>query len=153
MEPESVPGAPWPGTRRAEVATLVGTPRGVELRLLVDGRVLDVDVPLEPATARALPHVYALHGHAPGCPCCPDVHIELLLRAVSRIGGQADSIVVRGGEHPAFWLRLAGPRGMAEVELGVLDAVSLLASRRLPVQVEDGGDRDWDDALRALTDE
>lgn len=114
-----------------------------------------VDVQLQPMTAHALGHLYALHAHAPGCGAGVEVHVDLLLRCIGSLGALPATVVVRDGSPPAFWLRLLRPcAGEIHLDLNILDAVCLLMSHRLPIQLERGGpDTDWDAALRGLHDD
>lgn len=115
-----------------------------------DGEV-PVSVPLQPATRQALHHVHGLVAHS--CRSAPDVHVGLLIRAVEALGGAATRIVVRPGPAPAFWLRLGDAHGWTELDLDVVDAASLLLSRRLPVELVPTPDSTWDGALERLLED
>lgn len=143
----------------AALAEMVPCGRSVELRLLTVDGVEHVIVPLPQAAAAALPHVWALCADRGGCAraggTCPLQHdgatSGLLLRTVAALGGRADSLVIRSGDDPAFRLRIVAGDGAAqELDLGVLDAVGLLAGGHLPVEVERVEDRGWEAALRGL---
>ena len=59
--------------------------------------------------------------------------------------------MVRSGDDPAFRLRVvAGDGAVQELDLGVLDAVGLLADGHLPLEVERVEERGWEAALRGL---
>ncbi len=118
-----------------------------------DGSV-QVEFDLGPATVHALRHVGALHGHVEGCDARVEVHVDLLLRCLGSLGVLALAVVVRTDEPPGFYLRLLRPcAGEIHMDLNVLDAVCLLLSRRLPVQVERHATMNWDVALRGLLDQ
>lgn len=114
-----------------------------------DAVVMHVDVP--PAVARALPHIHALHGHVDSCAAAPDVSVDLLIRCCHLLGGSPQMVIVRPGPTVGFWLRVAADGQVTDIDLGLLDAVVLLASRRLPIAVE-LPETDWDRALRRLVD-
>lgn len=146
-------------TEAAQLAELVPCGRSVELRLLTADGVEHVIVPLPQAAAAALPHVWALCAGSGGCARagrqCPLQHdgaaSGLLLRTVEALGGRADCVVVRSGDDPAFRLRVvAGDGAVRELDLGVLDAVGLLAGGHLPLEVERVEERGWESALRGL---
>lgn len=146
-------------TEPAQLAELVPCGRSVELRLLTADGVEHVIVPLPQAAAAVLPHVWALCASSGGCAReggrCPLQHdgaaSGLLLRAVAALGGRADCVVVRSGDDPAFRLRVvAGDGAVQELDLGVLDAVGLLADGHLPLEVERVEERGWEAALRGL---
>jgi hypothetical protein len=116
----------------------------------------DVEVPvtigLQPTTAHALRHLHALHAHVDGCRASPPVqlHVDLLVRALGCLGGRPTCVLVRPGPCPAFWLRVDGTPGTRELHLDVLDAVCLLLSRRVAVELTGTPETDWDQALRRL---
>lgn len=145
----------------AALAEMVPCGRSVELRLLTAEGVEHVIVPLPQAAAAALPHVWALCADRGGCTraggACPLQHdgaaSGLLLRTVDALGARADCVVVRSGDEPAFRLRIVAVDGdVTELDLGVLDAIGLLADGHLPLQVERVEDRGWEAALRGLLD-
>jgi hypothetical protein len=117
-----------------------------------EGEEVSLSIAVADAAGRALPHIHALHGHSTGCRGRIDVHVDLLLRCCAALGSTGPTLVVRRGETPAFWLQLPSADGAAaHVDVGVLDALVLLASRRVPVVVESlPTDIDWDAALRSL---
>ncbi|WP_370326831.1 hypothetical protein [Euzebya sp.] len=148
----------------ATVLTLASHGRQLRLHLDVVGAPpceLDLEVPA--AAGHALAHIHALHGHTTGCRGQVDVHVDLLLRCCRLLGGGQPRLLVRGGTAPAFWLEVTTPAGeQAHVDVGTLDAVVLLASRRVPVGVQVGAEpvdagqvesEDWDAALRRLLDD
>lgn len=147
-------------TQSAQLAELVPCGRSVELRLLTDEGVEHVIVPLPQAAAAALPHVWALCAGSGGCARrdggrCPLQHdgamSGLLLRTVAALGGRADCVVVRSGDDPAFRLRVVAAGGeVQELDLGVLDAVGLLAGGHLPLELERVAAGAWEAALRGL---
>ncbi len=123
-----------------------------QIRLELDLRSTDpmvVQFPVPEQVAKALPHLHALHGHIGGCSSAPDVHVDLLIRCCHSLGGSPQMVIVRPGPSVGFWLRIVGEGGVTDVDLGLLDAVALLASRRLPIAVE-LPETDWDDELRRL---
>lgn len=145
-------------TLPATVRELASHGPTVRLELAVEGGgpvVLTLVLP--GGAGRALPHIHALHGHVDGCAGRSDVHIDLLLRCCRVLGGDARRVIVRATGEPAFWLEVEGGDGdVRHLDVGVLDAVVLLASRRLPVGVEVRRapvEGDWDVALRRLLDE
>lgn len=139
-----------PNLRPASINEL--TTDGGRLRIVLNmddegPRVVDVRVS-EP-DRYALPHVHALHGHSNGCPGRADLQVDLLLRTCEALGSPRPTIVVRPNPEPAFWLRVQGADSTRDLPLGVLDAIVLLASRRVSVAA-DVGRVDWDEALRDL---
>jgi hypothetical protein len=112
------------------------------MTLLTPEGVVAVEVALSAPTSHALAHVHALHGHAHGCDSAQDVHVGLLLRAIGALGGRAQCIVIRAGRHPAFWLCLRRGAAVYRLDLGILDAICLLACQRVPVEVEVSSDAD-----------
>lgn len=62
-------------------------------------------------------------------------------RAITALGYGPPVVVVRPGEHPAFWLRLHDQTTPRELEIGVLDAVALLLGRRVAIAVEAAPER------------
>lgn len=149
------------GRTVAALAEMVPCGRSVELRLLTVDGVEHVIVPLPQAAAAALPHVWALCADRGGCAglggTCPLQHdgaaSGLLLRTVAALGGRADCLVVRSGDDPAFRLRIVGGDStVRELDLGVLDAIGLLAGGHLPLEVERVEDGGWEAALRGLLD-
>lgn len=153
-------------TRQAHqpVTVLELASQGGHLRLQLavrGGGLVVIAVPVGEVAGYLLPHVHALHGHAQGCRGRTDVHVDLLLRCCRLLGSGSQRLVVRDGEAPAFWLEVETASGdRAHLDLGVLDAVVLLASRRVPVALEapaagcpaPSGVKagDWDAALQAL---
>lgn len=125
------------------------------LHVLLDarGHTLQVDIDLTPRTQSALPFVFALLGHEHDCPGGSDLTVGVLLRTVAALGGETASLLVKPGASPAFWLRLLAPDGPRELDLDVLDALALMLSRRLPIQVTADPARDWDAALTRLLDD
>jgi hypothetical protein len=134
--------------RCASLAAVRADAEALSLLFRTSGGEVPVTVPLDLRTAQALRHVHGLHGHT--CHGAPDVHVGLLLRAVEAVGGAVTRVVVRPGAEPAFWLRVGDADGWTELDLDVLDAASLLLSRRVPVELVDVPEGTWDGALVAL---
>lgn len=111
-----------------------------------------VAVPVTTGTAHALGHLHA----ARACRCGPSTtdpsQVDLLLRILDGVDATRAVIVVRGGDQPAFWLSIAASGPRRELDLNIVDAVSLLSSGRLPVWLVDTAVRDWNAALRDLID-
>ncbi|MPZ88162.1 MAG: hypothetical protein GEU81_08830 [Nitriliruptorales bacterium] len=142
-------------THRPQDVTLVELrAAGACLTLVLDAQngPVPVHVPLKPVTMHALRHLHALHAHSGGCHVAVEVHVDLLLCCIGSLGAQSAAVVVRDSLPPAFWLRLLRPcAGETHLDLNILDAVGLLMSRRLPVQLErTGADTDWDAGLREM---
>lgn len=114
------------------------------------GHDVPVVVPVEPRTLNALQHVAALHGHDRGCPLQTSSQVGVLARSLHAAQAVPLCVIVRPGDDPAFWLRLAGDRGPTDVRLGVLDAVALLLSEQFPVALEVPDDDPWERTLQAL---
>lgn len=136
----------------AELLELHSRDRMLCLGLQVEGARVDVRVPLTDRTLRAIPHLQALAGHHHGCSATSDVGVGLLLRTVTALGAQTECLVLRTGSSPAFWLRVRGGSRSRLVDLDVLDALGLLVSGRVAVEVEQP-DTDWDAALSRLLDD
>lgn len=114
---------------------------------------IPVELEIQPATQHALRHIHELHAPVDG-DAYLEVHVDLLLRCLGSLGVLAVAVVVRADTHPGFYLRLLRPcAGEIHLDLNVLDAVCLLLSRRLPVQVEHQETRNWDVALHRLLDQ
>lgn len=128
---------------------------GDVLHVVLDagGRTRQVDVDLTPRTQSALPFVFALLGHDHGRPGAGDLTVGVLLRSIAVLGGETAGLVVRASPQPAFWLRMLTADGPRELHLDVLDAFTLLLSRKLPIHVVDDPAQDWDAALTRLLDE
>lgn len=102
------------------------------------------------ATVLALSHLFG--PATPRCPVAPDAHVDLLLRGLLAADATARIVVRREGS-PAFRLRVHGHESAVDLDLDVIDAVRLLTSGQFPVLLETPGPgRDWDAALRTLTD-
>lgn len=140
-------------TTPARLLELYRGERALHILLQVDDRPVEVHVDLVPRTQAALPLVFALLGHQPGCKGGLDVAIGLLLRTAVALGGDFACVVVRPAPTPAFWLRLVTSDGPRELDIDVLDAFVLLVSRRLPIEVTRDQATDWDDALTRLLDD
>lgn len=111
-----------------------------------------VSIPVTTGTAHALRHLHA----ARACRCGPSTtdptEVGLLLRVLDGPDAPRPSVVVGGGDPPAFWLRVESSGARRELELNVVDAVSLLSSGRLAVRLVDTTVGDWDAGLRELID-
>lgn len=116
-------------------------------------RPVEVHVDLIPRTQAALPLVFAVLGHQPGCKGGLDVAVGLLLRTAVALGADPACLVIRPAPSPAFWLRLVTPDGPRELDVDVLDAFALLVSRRLPIEVTRDESTDWDGGLNRLLDD
>lgn len=130
--------------------------RGRILALLfrtADGRHPAVEVPLDPARAGAVRCLCWLHGHRSGCRARSDVHVGLLLQCIGALGGGGATVVVQPRPLPRFHLRMDRDGEVRLVELGTLDALCLLLSKRIPVRLAGPPGGDWDAALRRLLDE
>jgi hypothetical protein len=146
-----------PASDDAELLGLNTTHTEVELLFRSGSEHVTVTFPVTPASRHALLHLTALHGHAPGCTAAPAVYVDLLLRCLEATQRPATSVVVRPGPHPGCWLRLSGPHPV-ELDLNILDAFCLLASRRIPIQLRRDDQpptgaaptTDWDSVLRQL---
>lgn len=157
-EPKTDPGAPsiregQTAGRCARVVALHVHRHVVELLLETQNHQVAVSVPVDQATAHALRHLHALRScpHAPSPRPAPQV--SLLLRAIASLDGASPTIVVRGGDEPAFWLRVGRGRSHRELDLDVVDAVNLLGSGRLRVELVDTQEPNWDAALQDLLDD
>lgn len=111
-----------------------------------------IRLPLSPGHLQAVKCLCWLHGHQPGCAARMDVHVGLLLRCVSALGGPTPTVIIQTGPPPRFHLRLASPGGIRQLPLGLLDAVCLVVSGRLPIRLTGPPGDDWDRALRRLLD-
>jgi hypothetical protein len=139
-------------TRSAELAAMhVHRDELTYLFRLAD-REIPVTLPLQPHTAHALRHLYALHAARTPCHAAPDssAAAELLLRTASALGAVRCCITVRPHPEPAFWLTIDDGRTSHDLDLDVLDTAAVLLSRRVPITVVETSDTDWDLALQAL---
>lgn len=140
-------------TTSPQPAVLTGMEvEGEDLRLdlRIGGEILQLSVPVTTGEMRALAHVVALHDHDPDCPERVEVHVDVLRRCVQRLDARILGVIVQEDLEPTFWLRLATPTGPLELELALLDAVSLLVTRNFPLHVRRTPPVDWDASLREL---
>lgn len=134
----------------AELMCLEVQDDDLRLDLRVGGEALQLFVSVTTGQMRALAHVAALHDHDPACPERVDVHVDMLRRCVRRLDARILGVLVQEDLEPSFWLRLATPTGPLELELALLDAVSLLVTRDFPLHVRRTPPVDWDASLRDL---
>lgn len=139
-------------SRPARLVAMHADPERLTILLGTEDAEIPVTVGLQPTTAHALRHLQALHAHADSCKASPPIqpHVDLLIRALGCLGGHPTGVLVRPGPRPAFWLRVTGGPGARDLSLDVLDATFLLLSRRIPVELLDHPDTDWDEAFRQL---
>ncbi|MGH8930283.1 MAG: hypothetical protein ACRDZO_06525 [Egibacteraceae bacterium] len=123
-------------TVSAIVAELGARPGVVQMKFLTPEGVVAVELAVSGPESHALAHIHALMSHSPGCRASPDVYVGLLLRTIGVLDGRPECVVVRGRCRPTFLLRLRRDAQVWEVDLGILDAVCLLACQRVPVEVE-----------------
>lgn len=139
-------------TRPARLAMMQAHRDSLSIVFVSHEDEVPVTVALQPSTAHALRHLYALHAHADGCRPSPptQLHVDLLLRALRSVGSRPICVLVRPGPYPAFWLQLTGAHGIQDLHLDVLDAACLLMSRKIAIQLLPARPEDWDEALQRL---
>lgn len=139
------------GARLCEVACLRIDTAGLLLLLTVDGRDVQVHVPLHHRTIHALVHRHAgqLQPRRCGAPPADNGRVDLLLRCLQVCDVRDVLLLVRPGPQAAFWLRLTTSNGPAEIDVDPVELVTLVVSDRVPVALVGPSDR-WDDALAAL---
>lgn len=125
----------------------------LRFELRVDREPLELAAPLGHGQKMALAHLAALHDHDPSCSDSVDVHVGVLRRCLKRLDAHVLGVLIQEDLEPSFWLRLATPTGPIELELELLQAVSLLVTRSFALHVRRVPSVDWDASLRELLDE
>lgn len=125
----------------------------LRFELRVDGDRLELTAPLAHQQRMALAHLAALHDHEASCSDSVDIHVGVLRRCLERLDAHLLGVVIQEDLEPTFWLRLATPTGPIELQIELLQAVSLLVTRSFALHVRRVPSVDWDSSLRELLDE
>lgn len=136
--------------RPARVAALHVHRDAVHVALETADGHTTVTIPVTAGMAHALGHLRA----ARTCRCGPatvdPARFGLLARILDVLDATRPVVVIRGGDRPAFWLRVEASGARHELDLDVIDAVTLLGAGGLPVRLVDTAAGDWDAAFRDL---
>lgn len=116
-----------------------------------DGHHLETRVEVDRSTAHALHHLYALH-HATGAPDPTPPTVAMLSTAAAALGGRIDALVVEEGPPPRFRLALRHHDHRLEIPVDLVDAVGLVFSRQVRLEVR-AATVDWDGELSRLLED
>ncbi|MTV25019.1 hypothetical protein FTX61_06250 [Nitriliruptoraceae bacterium ZYF776] len=124
----------------------------LQLELLDDeGRHLATRLEVDHATTHALHHLHALHQAAGG-----DDHeapaVGLLATTLAALDARIDALVVEDGPPPRFRLTVVREGRRLEVPVDLVDAVGLIFSRRVRLELRAAA-VDWDRALDRLLED